>query len=410
MCAHPWLSRLDSALEGLRVLDLSRVLAGPWTTQLLGDFGADVVKVERPRSGDETRGWGPPWLPGSPSESAYFLSCNRNKRSITVDLATEAGQDVIRDLALEADVLIENFRAGTTAAFGIDPATLLERDPQLVYCTISAYDSGSARRDEPGYDAMIQASGGFMSVTGAPGAEGRPQKAGVAIADIMTGMYAASAILAALRSRDMSGLGQHIEVPLFDTQVASLANQNLNYLIGGKVPGRLGTAHPNIVPYQAFATADGELMLAVGNDSQFRACIAVLGVADRLGEERFASNAARVGQRDEVAGIIGESIARRTTAEWLRAFGAAGVPCGPINSLDAVFASDYARDQQLVRTLHHPGDPMLPTVANPVRFSVTPVCYKQAPPLLGADTDAVLRQWLRYSPERIEQLREEGAI
>ncbi len=402
---------MGSALEGLRVLDLSRVLAGPWATQLLGDFGADVVKVERPRSGDETRGWGPPWLPGNSGESAYFLSCNRNKRSITVDLSTRPGQDLIRDLAAEADVLIENFRAGTTAGFGIDPDTLLGRHPALVYCTISAYDSGSARRGEPGYDAMIQAAGGFMSITGGPAEEGgRPQKAGVAIADIMAGMYAASAILAALRNRDRNGQGQHIEVPLFDTQVASLANQNLNYLLGGRVPGRLGSAHPNIVPYQAFATADSELVLAVGNDSQFRACIAVLGVTDQLGGDRFASNAARVGRRGEVTGVIGEAFARRTTAEWLQALGNAGVPCGPINSLDVVFASDYAREQQLVRTVDHPCDPRLPTVANPVRFSATPVSYAQAPPLLGADTDAVLQQWLRYSPERIEQLREAGAI
>lgn len=399
---------MAGALDGIRVLDLSRVLAGPWATQLLGDFGADVVKVERPGQGDETRRWGPPWLGGTSGESAYFLSCNRNKRSLTVDLAQPAGQSVVRELALGADVLIENFRAGTTARYGLDPKALLRDNPMLVYCSISAYDSGSSRGGEPGYDAMIQAAGGFMSITGPEG--GGPQKAGVAIADIMTGMYAASAILAALHSRHQSGRGQQIEVPLFDAQVACLANQNLNYLLGGRVPRRLGSAHPNIVPYQAFETADGDLMLAVGNDRQFRDCIATLGVADRLGDERFANNAARVLHREEVVAVLAAAFARRTTADWLQLLTQAGVPCGPINSLDAVFASAYAREQELVRRLNHPYDPELPTVANPVRFAETPVRYAQAPPLLGADSDEVLREWLGYSPERIEILRAAGTI
>jgi crotonobetainyl-CoA:carnitine CoA-transferase CaiB-like acyl-CoA transferase len=390
------------------VLDLSRVLAGPWATQLLGDFGADVVKVERPGCGDETRHWGPPWLGGTSGESAYFLSCNRNKRSLTLDLAVAGGQAVARDLALRADVLIENFRSGATARFGLDPETLLREHPPLVYCSISAYDSGSSQSSEPGYDAMIQAAGGFMSVTGPE--DGGPQKAGVAIADIMTGMYAASAILAALHSRHRSGRGQHIEVPLFDTQVACLANQNLNYLVGGGVPGRLGTAHPNIVPYQAFATADGDLMLAVGNDRQFRACIASLGAEDRLGDERYATNAMRVRHRGELVPVLAEAFAQRATADWLEVLRQAGVPCGPINSLDKVFASDYAREQQLVRRVRHADDPALPTVANPVRFAETPVNYSQAPPLLGADSDGVLREWLGYSPERIAKLREAGTI
>jgi crotonobetainyl-CoA:carnitine CoA-transferase CaiB-like acyl-CoA transferase len=399
---------LAGALDGIRVLDLSRVLAGPWATQLLGDFGADVVKVERPGVGDETRSWGPPWLGGTSGESAYFLSCNRNKRSLTLDLAQAAGQSVARELALRADVLIENFRFGAPARFGLAPETLLREHPMLVYCSISAYDSGSSRSGEPGYDAMIQAAGGFMSITGPEG--GGPQKAGVAIADIMTGMYAASAILAALHSRDRSGRGQKIEVPLFDAQVASLANQNLNYLLGGRVPDRLGTAHPNIVPYQAFATADGDLMLAVGNDRQFRACIASLGVQDRLGDERFANNAMRVRNRDELVSVLAPAFARRTTADWLTVLTKAGVPCGPINSLEAVFASDYAREQRLVRRVRHADDPELPTVANPVRFAETPVAYSQAPPLLGADSDEVLREWLGYSPERIATLREAGTI
>jgi crotonobetainyl-CoA:carnitine CoA-transferase CaiB-like acyl-CoA transferase len=402
---------LTGALDGVRVLDLSRVLAGPWTSQLLGDYGADVVKIERPGRGDDTRNWGPPWLGGEGRESAYFLSCNRNKRSVAVDLAHPEGQALVRSLAMRADVLIENFRAGSLARCGLDEQSLRGPNPRLVYCTISAYDSRSSRASEPGYDAMIQAEGGFMSITGAPDEEGgSPQKAGVAVADVLTGLYAATAILAALRHREREGTGQRVEIPLFDVQVACLANQNLNYLIGGSVPGRLGTAHPNIVPYQAFATADGYLMLAVGTDAQFRACIACLGIAGLLGGDAFASNARRVARREEVVAALNVAFARETTAAWISALVPAGVPCGPIQSIDQVFSSDYAREQQLARELVHPLDAALPTVANPVRFSATPVSYAIAPPLLGADTDAVLRDWLGYSPERIGHLKASGAL
>ncbi|HEX5788240.1 MAG TPA: CaiB/BaiF CoA-transferase family protein [Woeseiaceae bacterium] len=408
---------MAGALDGLRVLDLSRVLAGPWASQLLGDFGADVVKVERPGSGDETRAWGPPWVSpddaasSGAGESAYFLSCNRNKRSIAVDLAHGEGAALVRELAGRADVLLENFRAGTLARFGLDDGALRALNPRLVYCTISAWGSGSSRAGEAGYDAMIQAAGGFMSITGAPAAEGgSPVKAGVAIADLVTGFYATSAILAALQARERTGTGQRIEVPLFDAQVAALANQALNFLVGGEVPQRLGTAHPNIVPYQAFATADGHLMLAIGNDAQFRRCIDCLGLAGRLGGAAFASNSARVARRDEVVGAIGAALSERTTAEWQSRLTAASVPCGPVNTLDRVFAEPYVREQALVRRLAHPYDPELPTVANPVRFSGTPVRYSAAPPLLGADTDAVLQEWLGYSAERIDELRASGAI
>ncbi len=399
---------MTTALHGLRVLDLSRVLAGPWTSQLLGDYGADVVKIERPGSGDDTRHWGPPWVGG---ESAYFLSCNRNKRSVTIDLAHTQGQALVRELAMCADVLIENFRAGTLARYGLDETSIRSLNPGLVYCTISAYDSRSTRARMPGYDAMIQAEAGFMSITGPPDEEGgSPQKAGVAIADILTGLYAATAILAALQHRERDGVGQRLEIPLFDVQVASLVNQNLNYLLGGTVPGRLGTAHPNIVPYQAFATADGHLMLAVGTEAQFRACIDCLGVAGQLGSDEFASNARRVTRRHEVVAVLGAAFARETTAAWLAALLPAGVPCGAIQALDEVFASDYAQEQQLVRELVHPFHAALPAVANPVRFSATPVEYAAAPPLLGADTDAVLHEWLGYSREQVEQLRTSGAL
>ncbi|RZV33828.1 MAG: CoA transferase, partial [Chromatiales bacterium] len=266
---------MSAALQNIRVLDMSRILAGPWAGQLLGDYGADVVKIERPGQGDDTRQWGPPWLG---SESAYFLSTNRNKRSVTVDMSTPRGQQLIRELASKADVLLENFRTGTLQRYKLDPTELMRDNPGLVVCSISAFGQSGSRSGQPGYDAMIQASGGLMSITGPPDGEGGgPQKVGVAIADIMAGMYATTAVLAALNARTITGKGQYIDVPLYDSQVAWLANQNMNFLVSGKVPGRMGTAHPNLVPYQAFATRDGNLMLAVGNDRQFEKCASTVG-------------------------------------------------------------------------------------------------------------------------------------
>ena len=403
---------MQGSLQGLKVLDLTRVLAGPWATQLLGDYGADVVKVERPHVGDDTRRWGPPWLGGDSSgESAYFLAANRNKRSLTVDLGTPRGQELIRELASRADVLIENFRSGTMAGFGLDHPTLEALNPQLIYCSITAYDSQSSKAGEPGYDAMVQASGGLMSITGAPDSEGGgPQKVGVAIADLMTGMYASTAILAALNYREKHGGGQYIEVPLYDAQVAWLANQAMNYLVGGEVPVRLGNAHPNIVPYQSFATSDSHLMLAVGNDAQFRRCLTCLGLDELAVDQRFANNAARVAHRDELNGLLAEKFAQHSTAHWLQALNAAQVPCGPINDLGSVFNDPYAREQELVRRQTHPHTDELPAVANPVRFGLTPVSYALAPPLLGENSDAVLRDWLGYSADSISQLRDSGAI
>src|SRR5210317_758253 len=342
-------AHMTTALKKLRVLDMSRILAGPWAGQLLGDYGADVVKVERPGSGDDTRQWGPPWLG---SESAYFLCTNRNKRSLTVDMGTSNGQQVIRELAGAADVLLENFKVGTLERYGLDPVDLLAANPRLIICSISAFGQSGKRATQPGYDAMIQASGGLMSITGPAEEEGGgPQKVGVAIADIMAGMYATTAILAALHARERTGRGQHIDVPLYDSQVAWLANQSMNFLVGGVVPGRMGTAHPNLVPYQAFATSDGNLMLAVGNDRQFIECVKIIGVPDLAIDAAYASNASRIANREQLVEILQEQLRRKSTAFWLEAFARGGVPAGPIHDIGEVLGNDHARERELVRQL-----------------------------------------------------------
>jgi len=398
---------MATPLANIRVLDMSRVLAGPWAGQLLGDYGADVVKIERPGSGDDTRHWGPPWLEGDDyREAAYFLSANRNKRSITVDVANERGQQLIHELVAEADVLLENFRTGTMSRFGLGPDELIAINPGLVYCSISAFGQAGSRSAEPGYDAMIQASAGLMSITGPAADEaGGPQKVGVAIGDIMAGMYACTAILAALNARQETGEGQYIDVPLYDSQVAWLANQAMNYLIGGEVPVRLGTAHPNLVPYQAFATADGNLMLAVGNDRQFANCVACLGLTELAHDSRFATNGDRVANRKALVECMQAAFSGQGTAEWLRAFKKKGVPAGPINDIGEVLSNAYASERNLVHEINNSrGDPV-PSIANPVDFSATPVCYEKAAPLLGEHTDEVLREWLGYSDESIAELR-----
>jgi crotonobetainyl-CoA:carnitine CoA-transferase CaiB-like acyl-CoA transferase len=406
---------MSGTLARIRVLDLSRVLAGPWATQLLGDYGADVVKVEMPGAGDDTRHWGPPWLErqdaGAGHESAYFLATNRNKRSLAVDLSTPAGQELVRALAAQADVIVENFRAGTLQRWGLNPEQLRETNPGLIVCTISAFAHDSSRGNEPGYDAMIQASGGLMSVTGTAEEEGgEPQKVGVAIADIMCGMYAATAILAALHERSKSGRGQSIEVPLYDSQVAWLANQAMNFLVGGVVPGRLGTAHPNIVPYQAFATADGHVMVAVGNDRQFAECMRCCRLPDLAADARFRRNADRLMNRTELITMLSAAFERETTGFWLRELGEAGVPCSPINDIGEVLSNAYAEECGLVRAIPHPYDTRLPTVANPVRFSADAVSYRAAPPLLGQHSGEVLADWLGYSAQTISELRKAGTI
>jgi crotonobetainyl-CoA:carnitine CoA-transferase CaiB-like acyl-CoA transferase len=387
---------------------MSRVLAGPWAGQLLGDYGADVIKIERPAAGDDTREWGPPWLDG---ESAYYLSTNRNKRSVTVNIAVAAGQSIIKDLVQHVDVLLENFKVGTMARFGLGPDELLDLNPKLIYCSISAFGQTGSREKEPGYDAMIQASAGLMSITGpAQHAAGGPQKVGVAIADIMAGMYATTAILAALNSRAQSGLGQHIDVPLYDSQVAWLANQNMNFLIGGNTPGRMGTAHPNLVPYQAFATSDGDLMLAVGNDRQFLNCCDALGLPSVAGDARFDSASSRVENRDVLIPLLQSKFLQHSTRHWLAALQERTVPAGPINDIAEVLTNDFAIERKLVRSIKNSKAQAVPQVSNPVEFSATPVCYRKAPPFLGEHTNEVLGEWLGYSDAEIETLRQSEVI
>ena len=402
-------------LQGLRVLDLSRVLAGPWASQLLADYGATIIKIERPESGDDTRHWGPPWLADREQrptgESAYFLSTNRNKQSLTVNLAHPKGQEIVRDLAATCDVLIENFRVGTLQRFGLDFASLHSINPRLIYCSITAYGQTSSRADKPGYDAMMQASAGLMSVTGPPDSEGGgPQKVGVAICDIMTGMYAVTAILAAVASRNDDGKGQHIDLALYDSQVAWLANQNMNYLVGGMVPERQGTAHPNIVPYQVFATANGHLMLAVGTDAQFKACVEALACPELATDPRFMTNAARIENRQALIATLADKFVARDTGHWLELMTACGIPVGPINNIADIFSEPYAIERQLVRQLAHPVAGEVATVANPVRFSATPVQYRSAPPMLGQHTAEILGNELNYSPQEIAALLRDGAI
>jgi crotonobetainyl-CoA:carnitine CoA-transferase CaiB-like acyl-CoA transferase len=405
---------VSGPLQGIRVLDLSRILAGPWAAQLLADFGADVIKVERPGSGDDTRHWGPPWIyddDGSARDAAYFLAANRNKRSITVDLAHPQGQQIIRDLARRADILIENFKVGSLAKFGLDATTLCAAHPALIYCSLSAYGQTGSKAADPGYDAMIQASAGLMSITGAPEEEGgEPQKVGVAVSDIMAGMYATAAILAALEARHRTGLGQHIDVPLYDSQVAWLANQAMNYLVGGEVPRRLGTAHPNIVPYQSFATSDGHLMLAVGNDRQFRACVECLGVPELADTPEYSTNEARVRHRRELVALLAARFKSDTTALWTERLRRCRVPAGPINDLDRVLSGAHAEERALVRHLPHATAGALPTIANPVSFSATPVRYELAPPTLGQHTQSILREELGYSEDEIRALGRAGAL
>ena len=387
-------------LHGIKVLDLSRVLAGPWATQLLADFGADVLKVEKPDGGDDTRAWGPPYLrdaAGKDSrESAYFLSTNRGKRSLAIDLASAAGQQTVAQLAAKADVLVENFKVGGLKKYALDFATLSEQHPRLIYCSITGFGQDGPYAERAGYDAMIQGLGGIMSITGVPDGEpgAGPQKIGVAAADLMTGMYAVSAILGALYHREKTGRGQHIDLSLLDTQVAWLANQGMNYLIGGQVPTRMGTAHPNIVPYQVFAASDGHLMLAVGNNSQFAKWCELAGEPQLSSDERFATNAARVLNREVLVARVSELTLRKPLDFWLTALSAAGVPCGPINSIDRVFADPQVQHRGMLQQLAHSLG-SVPTVINPIKFSDSTLEHKKAPPMLGEHTDEALFDWLR---------------
>jgi crotonobetainyl-CoA:carnitine CoA-transferase CaiB-like acyl-CoA transferase len=403
------------ALAGQRVLDLSRVLAGPWASQLLGDLGADVIKVEKPGSGDDTRGWGPPWLADGAGEAttdaAYFLCTNRNKRSLSVDITQAAGQQIVRDLAVQSDVVLENFKVGGLAAYGLDYPSLSALNPRLVYCSITGFGQDGPYAARAGYDFLIQGMGGLMSVTGrAEGEEGAgPQKVGVALTDILTGLYAGNAILAALLNRERTGQGQHIDLALLDVQVACLANQAMNYLVSGRAPRRMGNGHPNIVPYQDFPTADGDMILAIGNDGQFARFCDIASHSEWSRDARFASNAARVSHRADLIPLLRQATVMKTTAEWIVLLESAAVPCGPINDLAAVFADPQVMHRGLRLDLPHAAGGSAPQVGNPIRFSVTPVDYRLAPPLLGQDTAVVLRE-LGRSEHEIAELRAAGVV
>ena len=413
------------ALEGVRVLDLSRVLAGPWCTQTLADLGADVVKVERPArngvpGGDDTRGWGPPFLRDAAgaetAEAAYYVGTNRNKRSVTIDIANEEGAELVRTLADSADVFVENFKVGDLARRGLDAASLLARNPRLVYCSITGFGQTGPYRERAGYDYAVQGMGGLMSVTGPSRAEiaddasgGGPQKVGVAVADLFTGMYAVTAILAALRHRDRTGQGQAIDMALLDSQVAMLANLGAGYLASGVAPQRAGNAHQSIVPYQVFEVADGHLILAVGNDGQFARFCAIAGCSELAADPRFARNAGRVRHRAILVPLLAARLKLRPRAAWLADLEAAKVPCGPINDLADVFADPHVRDRAMTVEMPHPLAGTVRMVASPMKLAATPVRYRREPPLLGADTDAVLTE-LGLDAAAIAALRDRGAI
>jgi len=407
---------MAGALSHLRVLDLSRILAGPWATQMLGDLGADIIKVERPYSGDDTRSWGPPFVDGmtgdpaadAAARSAYFCSVNRNKRSLAIDITAADGANILRQLAREADVLVENFKVGGLARYGLDYQSLSAINPRLVYCSITGFGQDGPDAARAGYDFMIQGMGGLMSVTGE--ADGMPMKIGVALVDVLTGTNAATAILAAVMHAARTGTGQHIDMSLFDVSVASLANQAMNYLASGAVPGRLGNAHPNIVPYQAFATKDGHIILAVGNDSQFRKFCDIAGLSSLADDPDYATNRARVTNRTSLLPEIETAMARQTTGWWLQELATAGVPAGPINSIDAALGEPQARHRGLASAIPDELNGTIPTVASPMRLSATPPQATLPPPRLGAHSREVLSDLLGLDEAELDRLTETGVI
>jgi crotonobetainyl-CoA:carnitine CoA-transferase CaiB-like acyl-CoA transferase len=418
-----------TSLDGIRVLDLSRVLAGPWCTQTLADLGADVIKIERPGTGDDTRGWGPPFLKdragGDTAEAAYYLATNRNKRSVTCDIAQPGGQALVRELVKLCDVFVENFKVGDMARYGLDYAALKSLNPRLVYCSVTGFGQTGPYRERAGYDYAIQGMGGLMSVTGErdgladangnPVAAG-PQKVGVAVADLFTGMYATVAILAALRHAERTGEGQYVDMALLDTQVAMLANLGANYLVSGQVPGRAGNAHQNIVPYQVFEVApaaDGtkdHLILAVGNDSQYARFCEIAGRPELAADPRFAKNQDRVRNRAVLVPLLEPIMKSRSKGDWLGALEAAKVPCGAINNLAEVFADPQVTERGMVAEWQHPLHPELRLVSSPIKLSATPVRQHLPPPLLGQHTDEVLGGLVGCSGEQLAQLKEAGTI
>jgi crotonobetainyl-CoA:carnitine CoA-transferase CaiB-like acyl-CoA transferase len=407
---------MKTALGHLKVLDLTRVLAGPWATQNLADMGAEVIKVERPGAGDDTRGWGPPFLKDADgrdtTDAAYYLCTNRGKKSITVDLASAEGQQLIRDLARDADVLVENYKVGTLARYGLSYEDLRPLNPRLVYCSITGFGQDGPYASLPGYDFVFQGMGGLMSMTGQPDGEpgGGPVKSGVAISDLLTGMYATTAILAAIEHRNLSGEGQYIDMALLDCIVAINSNQAMNYFLSGKMPQRLGNAHPNMVPYQVFRCKEGDVIVAVGNDSQYAAFCEVIGRPELATDPRFATVSQRSIHRGELIPLIAQIMLTRTMSEWVESMEAANVPCGPINNMQQVFEDPQVRHRQMKLALPHPVGGEVPNLANPIRFSDTPIRYVRAAPTLGEHTDEVLSTRLGLPAERITELKARGIV
>jgi crotonobetainyl-CoA:carnitine CoA-transferase CaiB-like acyl-CoA transferase len=402
------MSEPTGPLKGIKVFDLTRVLAGPTCAQMLADLGADVIKIERPGAGDDTRGFAPPVMPGT-RESAYFVGVNRNKRSLTLDIAQPEGQAIALDLIAGCDILVENFKVGALAKYGLGYPQLHARFPGLIYCSITGFGQTGPYAPRPGYDSLIQGMGGVMSLTGEP--EGLPQKVGVPVADVFAGLYGCIGILAALRHRDRTGQGQQIDIGMLDTHVAWLANQGMNYLATGENPPRLGNQHPNIVPYQVFPTEDGYMVLSVGNDPTFRRFCEAFGLAHLLADARFATNAARVQNRALVTETLTPIMQQHATAWWIEKLEALKVGCGPINTLQQVFADPHVQAREVVVTMPHPATPDgVKVIANPVRLSETPADYRLPPPLLGEHTDAVLRERLGLGDARIAELRRKGVI
>lgn len=403
-------------LSHIRVLDLSRVLAGPWAGQTLADLGAEVIKVERPGTGDDTRSWGPPFLrdaTGQPtSDAAYFLSANRGKKSVSIDFTRPEGRELVCRLAEQSDILLENFKVGGLAKYGLDYASLKQINPRLIYCSITGFGQTGPYRQRAGYDFLIQGMGGLMSVTGKPDGEpgGGPMKVGVAIVDIFTGMYASTAVLAAMAHRERTGEGQHIDLALLDVQVATLANQATNYLVGDNAPQRLGNAHPNIVPYQALATADGHIILTVGNDGQFREFCTLIGCSELAADPRYATNAARVQNRQVLIPLLEQALQQRSSGEWIALFDGTGVPCGPINSIAEVFDDPQVEARQMRIELEHQRAGKVQLVGSPMKFSQTPTEYHLAPPLLGEHNHEILVELLGLSEQEFLNLAVEGII
>ncbi|NRA72028.1 MAG: CoA transferase [Gammaproteobacteria bacterium] len=400
------------ALEGIKVVDLSRILAGPWASQMLADFGAQVIKIERPKKGDDTRYWGPPFIKKAtveqPPQAAYFHSVNRNKQSLAIDISSTEGQQIIKDLLKDADVLIENYKVGGLKKYGLDYQSIKALNPKLVYCSITGFGQSGPSAHKAGYDAMIQGEGGMMSLTGSP--DGDPMKVGVALVDVMTGLYSCNAILAALISRCNTHSGQHIDIALLDVQMAALANQGMNFLATGENPSRLGNGHPNIVPYQTFASNDGSLILAVGNDQQFDKFCEAAQCHALSSDPRFITNEQRVIHRTELVPILAAKLATQSTAYWIDVLEQVSVPCGPINTLEQVFNHPQTKHRAMVRQVPDKDGVLIDTVASPINLSLTPLQYTSASPELGQHTQQVLSQQLGYSAEKIAALQQQGIV